>query len=222
MGKLSFSRVSTMRHQVDLAEPRRSHVPTVGLHRDVMLQQRARLGASVDTPFPIALSRPQAPIDLPSTDAQKLLLHRRGHSVALANPGHPVRQQGLQSHRPGISRSFPNRRQHREHLRPIARSAFTPPSLRLLSGGSSVQKTNRVFPVIAGVQTKFVQHHLLRFPPRLVIALIHCPEILPLRLVSQSNPSSNSLLSRVTSYVSRRPPLRLHLAWLDTAARQAA
>lgn len=60
MGKLSLSRVSTMRHQVDLAEPRRSYVPTVGLHRDVMLQQRARLGASVDTPFPLALLGPQA------------------------------------------------------------------------------------------------------------------------------------------------------------------
>src|ERR1700691_4277653 len=207
MRKLSVSRVATMRHQVDLAEPSRRHVPTVGLHRDVMLQQRARLGASVDTPFPLALSRPQAPIDLPSTDAQKLLLHRRGHSVALANPGHPVRQQGLQSHRPGISRSFPNRRQHREHLRAIARSAFTPPSLRLLSGGSSVQKTNRVFPVVAGVQTKFVQHHLLRFPPRLVVTLIHCTEIFPLRLLSQSTLLKFSVESGYILRVSTASPL---------------
>jgi hypothetical protein len=50
---------------------------------------------------------------------------------------------------------------------------------------------------------------------RVVIALIHRPKILPLRLVSQSNPSSNRLLSRVTSYASRLPLLGLHLAWLD-------
>jgi hypothetical protein len=181
-----------------------------------MLQQRARLGASVDTPFPLAFLRLQAPVDLPSTDAQQLFLHRRGHPVALANPRHPVRQQGLQPHRPGISRGFPNRRQYGEYLRALARSASLPPSLRLLSGRSSIQNANRVFPVVAAVQAKFVQHPVLRFSPCLVIPLIHCPEVFPLRLVSQSPPSSKLPLRRVTSYVSRQPPLGLHLAWLDT------
>jgi hypothetical protein len=43
------------------------------------------------------------------------------------------------------------------------------------------------------------------------------PGNIPTRLCVPIEPSSNPLLSRVTSYVSRRPPLGLHLAWLDTA-----
>jgi hypothetical protein len=40
----------------------------------------------------------QTMIDLPSTDAQKLLLHRSAQAVALTNPWHSTRQQGLQPH----------------------------------------------------------------------------------------------------------------------------
>src|ERR1700737_3697766 len=132
MGKFSLPRVATMRHQVDLAEPRTAHLPTVRLHWNVVLQQRTRLGTSINPPFPLALLRWQAPVDLPSTDAQQLFLQRRAYPVALTNPREPTRQQGLQPHRPGISRSFPDRRQNRKHLRALAPSPSTPPSLRLL------------------------------------------------------------------------------------------
>jgi hypothetical protein len=59
----------------------------------------------------------------------------------------------------------------------------------------------------------------LLFPHRLVIAPIQGQKIFPTRLVSQSNPSSNSLFNRVAAYVSQQPPLRLHLAWLDARSR---
>jgi len=70
---------------------------------------------------------------------------------------------------------------------------------------------------VTGVHAKFVQHHLLGLAPSFAVTLVHSPEIFPLRLVPQSA-LLQSPLSRVTSYVSRRAPLGLHLAWLDAAA----
>jgi len=154
MGEFSLPGIPGMRHQVDLAEPWRSHIPTIGLHRDVMLQEGAGLGAPVHTPFPLALLRLQAPVDLPCTDTQQLLLHRSAHPVALANPGHPAGQQGLQPHRPGISCRLPDRCQDGEHLPAIARPSSARPRLRLLSRRRSVQKTNRIFPVVSAKNTK--------------------------------------------------------------------
>src|SRR6202049_3121294 len=185
-----------MRHQVDLAEPGIAPIPTVGLHRNGVLPQYARLGAPVNTPFALALLRLQSPVDLPSTDAQQLFLHLRRHPVALANPGHPVGQQCLPPHRPGISRGFPDRRQDGEHLLAIARPPSARPPRRLFSRGRSIQKPNRTAQLCGNV----------RRPPG-NIPTSPCAPICP---------PQKSSLSRVTSYVSRRHPLRLHLAWLDT------
>src|ERR1700694_4943259 len=175
-----------MRHQVDLAEPGIAPIPTVGLHRNGVLQQCARLGAPVNTPFALALLRLPSPVDLPSTDAQQLFLPLRRHPVALANPGHPVGQQCLPPHRPGISRGFPDRRQDGEHSLAIARPPSARPPRRLFSRGRSIQKPNRILPVVTRVQAKFVQHQLLRFPPSFAVTFVDGPEIFPLRLVPQS------------------------------------
>src|SRR5437870_3909200 len=43
------------------------------------------------------------------------------------------------------------------------------------------------------------------------------PENIPTSPCAPIYPPQNRLLSRVTSYVSRRPLPRLHLAWLDTS-----
>src|SRR5947209_7782186 len=77
MGKFALPRIPGMRDQVDLGETRSLHIPTIGLHRNVVLQQSARLGAPVDTSFPLALLRLQPAVDLPGTDAQQLFLHFR-------------------------------------------------------------------------------------------------------------------------------------------------
>lgn len=57
MDEFSLPGIPAMGYQVDLAEPGRGHVPTVGLDRDVVLQQTARLGAPLDPPFALALLR---------------------------------------------------------------------------------------------------------------------------------------------------------------------
>ena len=46
----------------------------------------------------------------------------------------------------------------------------------------------------------------------------HHPKILPPRLMPQLNPPANLVLSRVTSYASRRPLLRLHFARRDSSS----
>ena len=119
--ELSLPAVAGMRDQVDLGQPGRGHIPTVGFHRKVLLPQRARLGAPVAAPFALVLLRPPPPVDLPRADAQQLLLRFRTQLVPLADPGHPARQQGFQPHRPGLARHFPNRRQQRNHRRAVAR-----------------------------------------------------------------------------------------------------
>src|SRR2546430_2256866 len=206
MGEFSLPRIPGMRHQVDLAEPWRSHIPTIGLHRDMMLQQSAGLGAPVNTPFPLALLRLQSPVDLPCTDAQQLFLYLRSHPLALATPGHPAGQQGLQPHRPGIARGFPDRRQDGEHLLAIARPASARPPLRLFSRRRSIQQTNRIFPVVSGVQAKFVQHHLLGFASSFTVTLVDSSEIFPLRLVPQSTLLKIVFESGYILCVSTAPP----------------
>jgi hypothetical protein len=48
--------IAGMRDQVDLGERWRSHIPTIGLHRDVILQQRAGLGALLELGYILRVS----------------------------------------------------------------------------------------------------------------------------------------------------------------------
>ena len=98
-----------MRDQVYFGEPGTLHIPGVGLHRNLMLEQIARLGAPVKAPPLLGLLGSQPPIDLPRTDPQQLPLDLRPQTKVFADPRW---QQRLQAHRPGVSRRFPRRRQY--------------------------------------------------------------------------------------------------------------
>src|SRR6266446_9190946 len=222
MGEFSLPRIPRMRHQVDLAEPGRCHIPTIGLHRDVMLQQRAGLGAPVNTPFALALLRLQSPVDLPCTDAQQLFLHLRGHPVALANPGHPAGQQGLQPHptrdSPRLPRSPPRWTAVAGHSAAGVPAAAAPVVFQeevhseaesRISGGSRCSGKIRSASS-ASLRAQLCDN--VRRPH----------ENIPTSPCVPIYPPQNRLLSRVTSYVSRRPLPRLHLAWLDTLPRKYA
>src|SRR6516162_10841535 len=102
-----------VRDQVDFRETRALYVPAIRLHRNVMLQQIAWLGAPVDAAPPLRLGRLQPPIDLSRADLEQLLLDFRPQAKAFADPGHPRRQERLQPHRPRVTRCLPYRRQHR-------------------------------------------------------------------------------------------------------------
>src|SRR5208283_1026950 len=51
-----------------------------------------------------------------------------------------------------------------------------------------VQQANRVFSVVARVQEKNIQHNLFGFPCGLMVALVDCPEVVPLRFAAQTHP----------------------------------
>src|SRR5215831_9255708 len=81
-----------------------------------------------------------------------------------------------------------------------------------------LQPSNRVLAVVTCGYAELVEQCRSRLPFRLVVSLVHHPEVLPLRLVSQTQLSPGNFCgwSWVTSYVSRQPPLGLHFAWRDS------
>jgi len=95
MGKLSTGRVAGMRDQVHLRESWNFHVPMLSPHRDLMLEQGARPGATVNPSLPLQPLDSQAAVHLPRTDLQQLLLDSRRHAKPLAHPRQPERQEGF-------------------------------------------------------------------------------------------------------------------------------
>src|SRR6266851_1653000 len=62
-----------MRNQIDLRESGPIHIPTVGLHRNVVFQQQAGLGAPVHPPLVLCLFRAQPSVDLPGHTVRRSL-----------------------------------------------------------------------------------------------------------------------------------------------------
>jgi hypothetical protein len=174
--------------------------------------------ASLDTPFPLALLGPQAPVNLPSADAQKLLLPRRGHPVALANPGHPVRQQ------PSVAPT-----------RDVPQLPKSPPAPRALAGHSAVGVHAAVAPVafreelnskdesrISGGnrcsgKIRSASFASLPAPPcdraHTLPKNIRTSPCVPIQPLLKFSVESGYILRLSTA------SLGLHLAWLDTRSR---
>src|ERR1017187_849797 len=188
VGELSLPAVARMRDQVDLRKPRLGHIPTVGFHRNVVLEQRPRFGLPVQALLALALLPRQPPVDLPRADAQQLPLRLRARLVPLANPRQPVRQDRFQPHRPRIPRRFPNRYQQAYHSRTVLRLPSPWPRLLTLPRRWPVQQPNRILPVIARVQTEFIQHPSLGLAFGLSVASINDPQVFPPRRLSHFNP----------------------------------
>src|SRR2546426_2836232 len=188
MSEFSRARIARVGDQVHFGEPWRGHLPAIRLHWNVVLEQMAGLGAAIDAPLPLGLLGPQSAIDLPGTDGQKLPLRRCAQPKPLSHPRHPDRQQRLQPHRPRVTGRFPNGRQDGQCFLAIAQRTSPRPPNGLLSWGRTVQKPNRVFPVVAGVETEFVQDHMFYPVPRLAVTLIDGSQVLPFRLMAHRNP----------------------------------
>src|SRR5262249_22555284 len=147
-------------------------------------------------------------------------LQLRAEGIALANPRHPVRQQRLQPHRPGVACGFPHRGENRNHLLAVARLPPSWPPYPLFLRLRPIQQSNRILAVVSRGQAELVQQPWPCFSFRPVVALIHHPEVFPLRFVPQTHLPEIFVWSWVTSYVSRRPPLGLHFAWRDSSFRR--
>ena len=76
-----------MRKQISFREARSLHIPAVGLHRNVVFEQIAGLGAPVEAPSPLRLVRLQPPVHLPRTDLQQLPLDLRPQAIRLRIQG---------------------------------------------------------------------------------------------------------------------------------------
>jgi len=101
-----------MRDQIDFDIARLRHVPMFRANGDLMFEQGAGLGASIQAAFEFEFMRLQAAIDLARTNRQELLFLRRRERKANANPDDPQGQQRFEADRPGIARGFPHRFEH--------------------------------------------------------------------------------------------------------------
>src|SRR5712671_520886 len=173
MRELSAGGIARMRNQIHFRETRSSDVPAVGLHRNVVLEQIARLGAPVNPPSPLRLLRLQPAVHLPRTDLQQLLFDLRPHAKTLADPRQPQRQQRLQPHRPGIPCGLPHGGQQSQRFRTVTEPAPPLPSCPPLLRPRPIQQANRILAVIARVGAKLAQDHLLGLSSCFPIALIN-------------------------------------------------
>src|SRR5260370_16950876 len=107
MRKLSAGGIARMRNQIHFRETRSSDVPAVGLHRNVVLEQIARLGAPVNPPSPLRLLRLQPAVHLPRTDLQQLLFDLRPPPKTLADPPPPQPQPRLHPPHPALPSALP-------------------------------------------------------------------------------------------------------------------
>ena len=112
MAAVSRSTAARMRDQIDFGETRLSNIPAIGLDGNVMLQQSARLGPTVDPFLELPLFGAEPIVDGASTEAEQLLFHSRGQVKPFPSPGHPQRQQRFQTDGPGIARRFPDGTEH--------------------------------------------------------------------------------------------------------------
>ncbi len=116
---LAIQRGAAMGDQIDLAEAGRGDVPAASSDRDVVLEERAGLGAAVLATSELLLVGLQAAVDGARADGQHLALDVGGDRPAALGPGQPQRQEGFQADRPGIAGGFPNRLQHGERRGPV-------------------------------------------------------------------------------------------------------
>src|SRR5947208_14737089 len=137
-----------------------------------MLQQGPRLGAAVEPASPLSLLPAQAVIDAARADAAQLPLRLQRQPEAAANPGHPLRQQGLQTYRPGIIGRFPHRLQNRHHWRAVGSAAYSSPGRRFRRRQRTVQQADGMLAVITAVGAELVQDALFLRTAALPLARI--------------------------------------------------
>ena len=102
-----------------------------------------------------------------------------GQGVVFFDPRQPKREQGFQTHRPGVARRLPNGLQDREGLSGVG--GRTPPALcgRFELGCGTVEFGNGVLSVVATDVTEFLQDLRLHRKTGFAITLIDGSEVFP-------------------------------------------
>ena len=89
--ELAFFGVGAVRDQIGLGKARGFDIPGIGFDWDVVLEQGAGFGASVETLFQLALFGLESPVDGSGTDREELVLNLGRNRQALDRPGEPQR-----------------------------------------------------------------------------------------------------------------------------------
>ena len=176
-----------MRDQVDFRKARHRHAPALGLQRDVMFEQAARLRPPIDPRAHLALGALQPPIHLAGTHPPHQGLRRRRQAQPAARPRQPRREQRFQAHRPRVARGRPDGPQRRDHVRPIAHRPAAAPAT--LPGFGPPQPADHRFPVIPRHLTDLIEQPPFLLTARSLISLLHPRQILSPRLWSHSGAS---------------------------------
>ncbi len=79
MDELAVGRIAGVGHQVRLGKAGRGDVPAIGLDGDVVLEQRAGLGAAIEAALQPGLLRLEATVERPGADGADLAFHRGGN-----------------------------------------------------------------------------------------------------------------------------------------------
>jgi len=106
--KLALGGRPGMGHQIHFHRARALDIPVVGLDGDLVPEQRARFGASVEAAFESASVGFQGPVEGAGADGEHLPLQGRGEAEALSDPGQPPSQDRFETHRPGIACLLPD------------------------------------------------------------------------------------------------------------------
>ena len=151
-----------------------------------MLQQYPRFGAPIDLPLLLPLAALQASVHLarswpaaaaPASHSACRVSGSRASNSAAAPSTAPTRDS------PPLPTPLPEPKLPACRLR----LTFWWPPHPLFSRTWAVQLSNRVLAVVTSGYAEFVDQHRSLLPSRLVVSLIHHPEVLPLRLVSQTH-----------------------------------
>jgi hypothetical protein len=138
-----------MRNQINLHIARLRDLPVLRPNRNVVLEQGARLSATVETFLEFGLVRLQPPIDLPCAHGhEKLFLVTRELEV-LVDPRPPDREQGFEAHRPRIAGDLPDSLKHADDFGIVGSAAVRAVTWVRLIGQGLIQFADGMFAVIA-------------------------------------------------------------------------
>ncbi len=163
----------------------------IGLHRDMVLEQGAWLGATVPPCLQLASVGAQTPIDLPRADASQLVAHPGIEMESASSPGQPERQERLQPNRPRIARRLPDHPQCLDGRPTIGRRAL-PADGPGRDRRRTVQPSHGVLAVIPGDLAELVQDPSLLCARRLPIPPVDRCQVLPSRPPLHARPSLGS------------------------------
>lgn len=180
VNELARSRVSRMRDQIGFGKAWGCDLPGVGFDGNMMFEQRAGFGASVESLLELALFGLESAVDGSGTDRDKLLLRFGRDRQALDGPREPSRQQSLEAGGTRIAGRLPDGRQRRDHLGTVSGTTSFGVGLGFLWGWTA-QQADGVFAVVTADLAELVEDASSQGLGSFLVTEVNCFEIIPSR-----------------------------------------